>query len=88
MNVAPQADRPRKARSFVLTWNNYPPQYLDRFQSCGSKYYCIGEEIAPTTGTPHLQCFVQYTNSKSFDVVRRHFIGCSVQIARGKFCLT
>ena len=88
MNVAQQAVPTRKARSYILTWNNYPPDYLDRFRSCGAKYYCVGEEVAPTTGTPHLQCFVQFANSKSFNVVRRHFIGCSIQIARGMFNLT
>lgn len=53
--------------------NNYSPQDVDllrgicnRFVGC---YLVFGYEVAPTTGTPHLQGFVYFVNKKAFSSV-------------------
>lgn len=50
-----------KANSYVFTLNNYTPEDVDKvrafFANC--RYLVFGYETAPTTGTPHLQGFMQ-----------------------------
>lgn len=54
-----------KARSWIFTLNNYTDEevehLLSNFQekSCN---YILGKEVAPSTGTPHIQGFVRYRN--------------------------
>jgi len=58
-----------KARLCRWTLNNYSQDDVERIReyakSC--KYLVFGYEIAPTTGTPHLQGFVSWDNPRSFD---------------------
>jgi len=44
-----------------LTWNNYPDDWKAIFSTGGDMFrrFVIQEEIAPTTGTPHLQGIIQ-----------------------------
>lgn len=56
------------ARRYVFTWNNYPPvedvhAAADIAVGSGKlDYFCAQEELAPTTGTPHLQGWL-YTST-------------------------
>lgn len=54
----------RKGRRWVFTLNNYLEEDVakikEMFESFGGKYMIIGREIAPTTGTPHLQGYMRY----------------------------
>lgn len=49
------------AKHWHFTWNNYPENWKDlvvpEFQRFGLSYV-VGVEVAPTTGTPHLQGFI------------------------------
>lgn len=46
-------------------------------------YGIYGREVAPTTGTPHLQGFIIFNERKRPRTVREIFVGCDVRIARG-----
>lgn len=50
-----------KALSYCFTLNNYTPDDIEDLKSKSDKYrYMVfGEEVAPTTGTPHLQGYVR-----------------------------
>lgn len=52
--------RQTSKQSWCFTWNNYPENYLallaQGFEALDK--YAIGEEICPTTGTPHIQGWV------------------------------
>ena len=53
------------ALSWIFVWNNYPEDWKEilvpKFQdSTNVKGYIAGKEIAPTTGTPHLQGYVEF----------------------------
>lgn len=46
---------PPRTRKYVFTWNNYPANYATILDSIAATYIVAGEEVAPTTLTPHLQ---------------------------------
>jgi len=62
--------QPKKYRSFIFTINNWTDMdiaqvgnYYENDLNC--KYLIVGFEIAPRTFTPHLQCYIYYTNQIS-----------------------
>ena len=58
----------QRFRNFCFTLNNYTNEELKYIQELGLKeyrYIIVGQEIAPSTGTPHLQGFVIWNNAKS-----------------------
>jgi hypothetical protein len=62
---------------WFFTWNNYVEKdcglLASFFLDLGAKY-CFGEEIAPTTGTPHLQGFVKFAQQKRLKTIRNDLI--------------
>lgn len=62
-----------KHRCWVFTWNN-PPDTLEEFDEFLKKYtYVYGFETAPTTGTKHLQGYVEFTGGTTFKQLREKF---------------
>lgn len=59
----------KKARSLCWTLNNYTEADVVAMRRYATecKYLVFGYEIAPTTGTPHLQGFVAWENPRSID---------------------
>lgn len=58
----------KRYRNFLFTLNNYTTEELKQLQELGLKeikYIILGQEIAPTTGTPHLQGFLIWNNAKT-----------------------
>lgn len=56
------SNRSSQRKRWCFTWNNYPENYLDFFNGRNGRNilkFCIGEEIAPETGTPHLQGYLE-----------------------------
>lgn len=66
-----------KARGFCFTLNNYTVQdhiaIKEYFESENARYWIMGEEIAPTTNTPHLQGYVLFHNPRHFNVIKNKF---------------
>lgn len=54
-----------RARNYVFTVNNYDENDLQFYQTAceneelGITFICFGREVAPSTGTPHLQGYLQ-----------------------------
>lgn len=61
-----------KITSYCFTVQN-PDQtkeaLLDEVLKKHSRYFCFGREIAPTTGTPHLQGYVYFKSQKTLSAV-------------------
>ena len=89
-----------RARSFVFTYNNPPDELLRNDDSLDAwlnefrgKYAIAGRETAPSTGTRHLQGYIQFPNPRSVAAVRKLFTGCHLEIAKGspvqcrKYCI-
>lgn len=57
------------SRNFEFTHNNYTQEDIDKILNWNCRYVVIGEEIAPTTGTPHLQGYVEFNSSVMWKTV-------------------
>jgi len=75
-----------KNRNFVFTWNNYTEQsltLLENYATIGAKYVAYAEEIAPTTGTKHLQGYISFSNPKTISQARAKLPGCHIESMLG-----
>lgn len=76
-----------QSRSFCFTWNNPPEE--PTFPP--SRYLCYGKEIAPSTGTPHLQGVIVFPSPRRLPAVIKQLKGCHVEICHSvqasiKYC--
>nr|WAE42144.1 MAG: replication associated protein [Cressdnaviricota sp.] len=60
-------------RSYVFTLNNYSDKDYSQICLLTPKYLIVGKEIAPTTGTPHLQGYIYLENAKSLSAIKSIF---------------
>lgn len=67
-------------RHCCWTINNWTPDelerartYLTKMKSC--RYICFAQEVAPTTGTPHLQGYVAWTTTMSLQAFKKKMGG-------------
>ena len=63
-------DRPARSRSWCFTLNNWTPQDTTVLAMLPSTYVCYGKEVAPTTGTPHLQGYIQMREAKTLQAMK------------------
>jgi len=68
-------------RNFCFTYNNYPN--TDLVDNVVCKYIAYSHEVAPTTGTPHLQGWITFANTKTLDQARRLLPGCHLLVMHG-----
>jgi hypothetical protein len=73
----------RQCRGWCFTWNNYPVDYRTQLDALDCRYVCAGEEVAPDTGTPHIQGYVYFANVVRFSKVRRLLPNCHLSPAAG-----
>jgi len=75
------------SKAWLGTLNNYTDDELTnlkiRFEQPDVVYAIIGEEVAPTTGTPHLQIYVYFASRKTFVSVK-HIIGQRAAIFKAR----
>jgi len=71
-----------KNRNFTFTWNNYPTDYQRLLTELPARYVIAGEEVAPSTLTPHLQGTVVFTNATTLKSVISKLPGCHVEICK------
>lgn len=84
-------------RRFAFTWNNYPTEkgknkfgkeeedeaWMKCLKDTKYKYIIIGKEVAPTTGTPHLQGYFEFKSGKRFDTIEKICKGIKLIPAKG-----
>lgn len=54
-----------------MTLNNYTQEEYDDLLEVACKYMILGKEVAPTTGTPHLQGYFQFKTNMSPAAVKK-----------------
>lgn len=67
-----------KARNYIFTINNYTDDILKEFTNTAKslkkhQYICYGLEIAPTTGTKHIQGYIQLSDNQAFTFLHNYF---------------
>lgn len=71
-------------RHFCFTFNNFnkvngwEEKLKSSLLGLGANYYIWGQEIAPSTGTPHLQGYVQLEKRKAFSLVTKSLSGLHI----------
>ncbi len=81
-----KAKKDTRSRKWIFTWNNYTEQNcIDMKEWCSSqcKNSGFGREIAPTTGTPHLQGFWVFKNQKYFSQIKKKWPRVSYRMMKG-----
>lgn len=72
-----------RVRNFMFTMNNPTTEAKTDLVDKTYKYLCYGEEVAPTTGTPHLQGMICFKNACTLSAAIKKLPGCHVEIMRG-----
>ena len=80
--------RAPSARAYCFTWNNYNESTVDclyEFYDKCCTYLVVGKEVAPTTGTPHLQGYFHLSNPKTMSACHKliSLDGIALLAARG-----
>lgn len=68
-------------RNYVFTFNNYPDTSL--VDSIDCKFIAYSKEVAPTTGTPHLQGYICFQSPKTLSAARKALPGCHLSVMQG-----
>lgn len=72
-NSNPPSDvtKQRKYRRYCFTINNWNMEHLEHLEHLGSEgnMWVAGEEVAPTTGTPHLQCYIRFKSPRKWQSI-------------------
>lgn len=64
-----------RSRGWVFTLNNYTEEQIDTIKTLSKencRYIVFGKEVAPTTGTPHLQGYVYFDHAKTMGGVKKN----------------
>lgn len=72
-----------RAHSWCFTINNYTQEEETALASLQCTYLVYGREVAPTTGTPHLQGYCRFATSMPRATLSRHLPRANLQQARG-----
>lgn len=71
-NPAKGADSPKRPRRVVVTLNNYTTEEYKALRAYPHiRAGIIGKEVAPSTGTPHLQCAFLFTKAVLFSTLKK-----------------
>ena len=96
-NVEDQGVENLVSKCWSFTWNNFPADYRDQFTNNTFLkermiYFVSGEEVAPDTGTPHLQGYIKLKASTTLFKMRLMFPGIHFQksykneLANSRYC--
>lgn len=72
-----------RSRAWCFTYNNYDDEVIRRLDALTCERIIVGKEVAPTTGTPHLQGYVRFAQPARFSWWKNNFPKASVRIAKG-----
>lgn len=71
--MATKTTKPVQAKRYCFTLNNYTEDEERRLKELNCEWIIFGHEIAPTTGTPHLQGAICYKNKRNVNVIKKLF---------------
>jgi len=73
-----------KSRDYCWTLNNYTPDQESKLDQLSCVYIVYGREVAPTTGTKHLQGYVRFKHPKTMSAALKALPGMPhIEIKKG-----
>lgn len=72
-----------RSRNWVFTLNNYTGEDELAMQGYTCSYLVYGREVAPTTGTRHLQGYIEFAQAKRIGTITKAFKGIHLEKRRG-----
>jgi len=85
-NNQPAQKKDYRSRKWIFTFNNYTENQvttIKEFLCKNAKKWIFGYEIAPTTGTPHLQGYMEFKNTMTWSSLNKKGFTCWGTAARG-----
>lgn len=76
--VRPEGSKARAQKTWFYTINNPKPEHSDLLKSLECRYHVFGNEIAPTTGTPHIQGCITFKTNWRKGAIRKLIPGAHV----------
>lgn len=77
-------DKEIRSRAWCLTINNFEEEELETIKGLkGIVYAIVGNEVAPETGTRHLQVYLHYKNATKFTTLKKKFPTAHIEPAKG-----
>lgn len=80
-----------RSRNYCFTLNNYTETKLNWLKDVPingdkpfARYIVFGEEIAPTTGTPHLQGYIELSNAMTISALKKRLQSNEIHIEERK----
>ena len=75
----------KRARSYCFTLNNPTDEETDMLKDVDCKFIGFGREVAPDTGTPHLQGFITLNNARTLTGMKKipGFERAHLEVMRG-----
>jgi len=71
-----------RSRNWAFTLNNWNPWTVEVLGDVDCRYMLYGKEVAPTTGTPHLQGMVCFSEAKTMKSITKKIPGAHLEIAK------
>lgn len=72
-----------KGKSWCFTINNYTDNDIKLLKGMKYKYIILGDEICPTTGTPHIQGYVYFRSDRDFTAIKKDMPRASISKCKG-----
>lgn len=76
-------DPGHRPRTWFLTINNHEDKDIKSLKDLKTEYCIIADEVAPTTGTPHVHCYVRLKNGATWNSLKKKFATANIQLAKG-----
>lgn len=73
----------KRSRTWMFVFNNWNPEQLQAILEEDCIWVCCCEEVAPTTGTPHLQGYYLFKNPVNWSGLCQRHPGCWFKPANG-----
>lgn len=72
-----------RSEVYCFTLNNFIEDDLEKLLTLDAQYVIAGKELAPETGTPHLQGYISFHTKKSLKQVKEIYPRAHWEIAKG-----
>jgi len=84
LSIMSEEDKSNRYRRWTFTFNNYTEEDIKVLKYFNHTYIIFGKEVAPTTGTPHLQGYLEIKHGRCWKSLNKVFNGrCYWAVAKG-----